>query len=49
MRAVEDLVNARVLADEPVHSFETSRGEAEKLGAMAFFGEKYGEIGRAHV
>jgi alanyl-tRNA synthetase len=45
-RQVEDLVNERVLADEPVRSFETSRSEAENLGAMAFFGEKYGEVVR---
>jgi len=44
--AVEDLVNERILADEPVRAFETTRSEAERLGAMAFFGEKYGEVVR---
>ncbi|HEY2429330.1 MAG TPA: alanine--tRNA ligase-related protein, partial [Acidimicrobiales bacterium] len=46
LRRVEDLVNERVLADEPVRAFETSKAEAERLGAMAFFGEKYGEVVR---
>jgi alanyl-tRNA synthetase len=46
IRRVEDLVNERVLADEPVHAFETTREEAERLGAMAFFGEKYGAVVR---
>jgi alanyl-tRNA synthetase len=46
VRGLEDLVNERVLADEPVHAFETTMAEAQSLGAMAFFGEKYGEIVR---
>jgi alanyl-tRNA synthetase len=46
VRAVEDLVNSRVLADEPVVATEMPRTEAEALGAMAFFGEKYGEVVR---
>ena len=46
LRTIEDLVNRQVLADEPVRAFETSRAEAEQLGAMAFFGEKYGDVVR---
>ena len=46
LRRLEDLVNDRVLADEPVRAFETTREEAEHLGAMAFFGEKYGDVVR---
>ena len=46
LRRVEDLVNERVLADEPVGATEMGRAEAEALGAMAFFGEKYGEVVR---
>src|SRR5579864_5784682 len=46
VRAIEDLVNEWVLADEPVHAFETTRNEAERLGAIAFFGEKYGDVVR---
>lgn len=43
---VEDLVNHEVLANEPVSNYETSRKEAESAGAIAFFGEKYGEVVR---
>ena len=41
--AVEDLVNEWVVASLPVRAVETSREEAERLGAMALFGEKYGD------
>jgi alanyl-tRNA synthetase len=44
--AIEDLVNHDVLANEPVRHFETTKAEAAELGAIAFFGEKYGEIVR---
>jgi alanyl-tRNA synthetase len=43
---VEDLVNAQVLADMGVHTEELPRAEAEAKGAIAFFGEKYGEVVR---
>jgi alanyl-tRNA synthetase len=43
---IEDLVNRDVLANEPVRHFETTKAEAAELGAIAFFGEKYGEIVR---
>ncbi|MBV9252951.1 MAG: alanine--tRNA ligase, partial [Actinobacteria bacterium] len=46
MEQVEDLVNARVLANEPVRAYETSKAPAEQLGAIAFFGDKYGEYVR---
>jgi alanyl-tRNA synthetase len=46
IRAIEDLVNRDVLANEPVRHFETTKAEAAELGAIAFFGEKYGEIVR---
>jgi alanyl-tRNA synthetase len=41
--AIEDLVNGRVLEDEPVETVVTSRDDAEQAGAIAFFGEKYGD------
>jgi alanyl-tRNA synthetase len=43
---VEDMVSMAILADSPVRVDETSRVEAERAGAIAFFGEKYGEIVR---
>jgi alanyl-tRNA synthetase len=43
MRAVGDLVNDWIKQSHPVRAIEMSRAEAEKLGAMALFGEKYGE------
>src|SRR5207302_711764 len=36
-------VDATGLADDAVQVIETSWGEAEALGAIAFFGDKYGE------
>ena len=44
--AVEELVNADVLASEPVVMREMSMAEAQAEGAVAFFGEKYGEVVR---
>ena len=41
--AIEDLANAEILANHAVRHFETSKDEAESLGAIAFFGDKYGE------
>ncbi|HXY44350.1 MAG TPA: alanine--tRNA ligase [Acidimicrobiales bacterium] len=40
---IEDLVNREVLQDVPVETEVTTREEAESEGAIAFFGEKYGE------
>jgi alanyl-tRNA synthetase len=40
------LANAQVLTDAAVETTETSRAEAEELGAIAFFGDKYGETVR---
>jgi alanyl-tRNA synthetase len=41
--AVEDHVNHWVLGNQTVAAEEMSRDAARKLGAMALFGEKYGE------
>jgi alanyl-tRNA synthetase len=46
IREIEDLVNADVLANTPVRHYETTKAEAVELGAIAFFGEKYGDIVR---
>jgi alanyl-tRNA synthetase len=43
LRAVEDRVNEWIKASRPVRWIEMERPEAERLGAMALFGEKYGE------
>ncbi len=43
---VEDLVNQQVLANDPCRHFETTMSEAEALGAIAFFGDKYGDVVR---
>ena len=40
---IEDLVNEAVLVDDPVLHYETSKDEALAKGAIAFFGEKYGD------
>ena len=44
--AVEDLVNSEVLDNEACRHFETTIAHAEQLGAIAFFGEKYGDTVR---
>ena len=43
LRAIEDRVNEWIKESRPVRWLEMDRAEAEKLGAMALFGEKYGE------
>ncbi|MGA2164336.1 MAG: alanine--tRNA ligase [Solirubrobacteraceae bacterium] len=46
LRDVEDRVNEWILADDPVRPITTTLEEARRLGAMALFGEKYGEVVR---
>jgi alanyl-tRNA synthetase len=43
---VEDRVNQWILANDPVRPISTTLDEARRLGAMALFGEKYGEVVR---
>ncbi len=40
---VENLVNAELLANPVVDHPEVSKAEAETMGAIAFFGDKYGD------
>jgi alanyl-tRNA synthetase len=40
---IERLVNYHILRNEPVHTDEMAVDEAMRSGAMALFGEKYGE------
>ena len=46
IKAVEQKVNAKILENLPVTMTEMPIEEAKKLGAMALFGEKYGDIVR---
>ncbi|MBQ9562718.1 MAG: alanine--tRNA ligase [Lachnospiraceae bacterium] len=43
LREVEDLVNREIAANLPVNTSVMTMEEAKKTGAMALFGEKYGE------
>ncbi|MBB4664871.1 alanine--tRNA ligase [Conexibacter arvalis] len=46
LRDVEDEVNEWILANYPVRALTTTLDEAKSLGAMALFGEKYGDVVR---
>jgi alanyl-tRNA synthetase len=46
LRDVEDDVNRWILQSHPVRALTTTLDEAKRLGAMALFNEKYGEIVR---
>ncbi|HVE67430.1 MAG TPA: alanine--tRNA ligase [Solirubrobacteraceae bacterium] len=46
LRDVEDRVNEWILANQPVRALTTTLDEARALGAMALFGEKYGDVVR---
>jgi alanyl-tRNA synthetase len=46
LRGVEDRVNEWILAGDPVRPITTTLDEARRLGAMALFGEKYGDVVR---
>jgi alanyl-tRNA synthetase len=46
LRDVEETVNEWVLAAQPVRALTTTLEEARRLGAMALFGEKYGDVVR---
>jgi alanyl-tRNA synthetase len=43
---IENLANREILDNAPVRHFETTKAEATELGAIAFFGDKYGDIVR---
>ncbi|MGZ6925253.1 MAG: alanine--tRNA ligase [Acidimicrobiia bacterium] len=43
---IEEIANRAVISDAPVRHYETTKAHAESIGAIAFFGEKYGDIVR---
>jgi alanyl-tRNA synthetase len=46
LQRIEDRVNEWVLRNDPVRAITTTLDEARALGAMALFGEKYGDVVR---
>lgn len=46
IKTVETQINEKILSALPVKTFETDIESARKLGAMALFGEKYGDVVR---
>ena len=44
--AIEDLANSEILANPRCRHYETSMDEAKALGAISFFGDKYGDVVR---
>jgi alanyl-tRNA synthetase len=46
IRSVEDQVNEWISRNDPVEPITTTLAEARRLGAMALFGEKYGDVVR---
>ncbi len=43
---IEAIANREVLENMPARAYETTKDEATALGAIAFFGDKYGDIVR---
>jgi alanyl-tRNA synthetase len=46
LQAIEDLANHEILANASVRHYETTMEQARELGAIAFFGERYGDFVR---
>ncbi len=46
IETIEDLVNREIFSDSNVEVIETEMDEARRLGAIAFFGDKYGDTVR---
>jgi alanyl-tRNA synthetase len=43
---IERIANERVIANAKVRAFTTSMDDAREIGALAFFGDKYGDVVR---
>ena len=43
LAAVEEQANLRIIENAAVTTYETSKEQADRLGAIAFFGDKYGD------
>jgi alanyl-tRNA synthetase len=43
---IEAAANEEIIGDAPVRHYETTKEHAESLGAIAFFGDKYGDLVR---
>ena len=43
---IESIANHEVISDAPARHYETTKAHAESIGAIAFFGDKYGDIVR---
>lgn len=46
LQEIEDLANREILDNAGVRHYETTADHAREMGAIAFFGEKYGDIVR---
>ena len=46
IRRIEEIANSETLANAPARVFETTKDEATAMGAIAFFGDKYGDVVR---
>jgi alanyl-tRNA synthetase len=46
LHRVEELANEEVLGNAAVRAYETTKDHADSIGAIAFFGDKYGELVR---
>ena len=46
LAAIEDAANAEILANPTAEHVEVTKAEAERMGAIAFFGDKYGDLVR---
>ena len=44
--AIENLANEEILGNSPCRHYETTMDEAKALGAISFFGDKYGDVVR---